>query len=151
MIFQVFPGNLLSHTFLDPDSPHHTLVARSEVERRGEYMELLEKEVGNHHPSIVQLVRQCLHNVPEQRPSTDEVLGSLQRLKVEVDGLYGGSLVKLDIDKVLLTKEMKMKDKKIEELTQYEVYELLSISYDFSLFPTQCRKGIKQLRRELRK
>ena len=70
------------------------------------------KRSGNHHPSLVQLVRQCLHNVPEQRPSTDEVLGSLQRLKVEVDGLYGGSLVKLDINKVLLAKEMKMKDKR---------------------------------------
>ena len=118
MIFQVFPGNLLSHTFPDPDSPHHTLVARSEVERRGEYMELLEKEVGNHHPSLVQLVRQCLHNVPEQRPSTDEVLGSMQRLKVEVEGVYGGSLVKLDIGRVVLAKEMKIQK---EELAQAEV------------------------------
>ena len=88
------------------------------MERRGEYIELLETQVGRGlHPTLVQLVKQCLRNVSDKRPSTDEVLGSLQRMKVEVEGVYGGSLVKLDINKVLLAKEMKMKDKRIEELT----------------------------------
>ena len=87
------------------------------MERRGQYIELLEEKFGREHPALVQLVKQCLHNVPHQRPSTDEVLGSLQRMKVEVEGVYGGSLMKLDIGKVLLAKEMKMKDKRIEELT----------------------------------
>ena len=87
------------------------------MERRGQYIELLEEKFCREHPALVQLVKQCLHNVPDQRPSTDEVLGSLQRMKVEVEGVYGGSLGKLDINKVLLAKEMKMKDKRIEELT----------------------------------
>ena len=107
---------MLSATCTDPDNPEH-LIARSEVERRGEYIEILEEKFGKEHPDLVLLVKQCLHNVPDQRPSTDEVLGSLQRMKVEMEGVYGGSLVKLDIDKVLLAKEMKMKDKRIEELT----------------------------------
>ena len=92
-------------------------MGRTEVERRGEYISLLEEELGRHYQVLGQLVKQCLHNVPDQRPSTDEVLGSLQKMKVEVEGVYGGSLVKLDIGKVLLAKEMKMKDKRIEELT----------------------------------
>ena len=119
IIFQVFPGNLLSGTFPDPDNPEHTL-ARSEIERRGKYMEIMEGHVqfGYLHPSLVQLVRQCLHNAPERRPSTDEVLGNLQRLKVEVEGVYGGSLVKLDIGRVVLAKEMKIQKK---ELAQAEV------------------------------
>ena len=87
------------------------------MERRDGYMKLLEEKFGREHPTLVELVKQCLHNVPDQRPSADEVLGSLQRMKVEVEGVYGGSLVKLDIGKVLLAKEMKMKDKRIEELT----------------------------------
>ena len=87
------------------------------MERRGQYIELLEEKFGREHPALVQLVKQCLHNAHDQRPSTDEVLGSLQRMKVEVEKVYGGSLVKLDIGKVLLAKEMKMKDKRIEELT----------------------------------
>ena len=107
---------MLSATCPDPDNPDR-LLARTEVERRGEYIEMLEEELGRHYPALVQLVKQCLRNVPDQRPSTDEVLGSLQRMKVEVEGVYGGSLAKLDIGKVLLAKEMKMKDKRIEELT----------------------------------
>ena len=107
---------MLSATCPDPDNPDR-LLARTEVERRGEYIEMLEEELGRHYPALVQLVKQCLCNVPDQRPSTDEVLGSLQRMKVEVEGVYGGSLAKLDIGKVLLAKEMKMKDKRIEELT----------------------------------
>ena len=114
--FKVFPENLLSASCPDPDNPDH-LLARTEVERRGEYIEILEEKFGRERPALVKLVKQCLHNVPDQRPSTDEVLGSLQRMKVEVEKVYGGSLAKLDIGKVLLAKEMKMKDKRIEELT----------------------------------
>ena len=119
------------------------------MERRGEYISLLEEELGRHYPALVQLVKQCLHNVPDQRPSTDEVLGSLQRMKVEVEGVYGGSLVKLDIGKVLLAKEMKMKDKRIEELTA-EV-EVTRHSYNYrvcvfklcflTIFSSGCRSG----------
>ena len=116
----MFPGDLLSGTFPDPDNPERAL-ARTEVERRGEYMEILEGDFGYRHPALVQLVRQCLHNAPERRPTTNDVLGRLQRLKVEVEGVYGGSLVKLDIGRVLLAKEIKKKDKKIEELREVEV------------------------------
>ena len=86
------------------------------MERRGEYIEVLEAHVGPFHPGLVQLVKQCLHNAPNLRPTTGEVLGSLQGMRVEVEGVYGGSLVKLDIDKVLLAKEMNMKDKRLKEM-----------------------------------
>ena len=99
------------------------MLGRTEVERRGEYIELLEKHFDCLHPVLVQLVKQCLHNTPSRRPATDEVLDQLQRLKVEVEGVYGGNLVKLDIDRVLLAKDIKMKDKRI---TQLEVTDLSS-------------------------
>ncbi len=66
--------------------------------------------------SLVQLVKQCLHNAPDLRPTTDEVLGSLERMRVEVEGVYGGSLVNPDMGKVLPAKEMKMKDERLEEI-----------------------------------
>ena len=119
----MFPGKLLVSTFPDPDDPEHML-GRTEVERRGEYIEMLEKEIGNHHPALIQLVKQCLHNTPERRPATDEVFDILQRLKVEVEGVYGGNLVKLDINRVLLAKDIRMKDKRI---TQSEVTDFPSI------------------------
>ena len=120
MTFQIFPGNLLAPAYPDCDNPEHIL-GRSEVERREEYIRLLEEQIGRPHPALVQLVKECLYNVPERRPATDEVLNRLQRLKVEVEGVYGGSLIKLDMGRVLLAKELKMKDKKIEELREVEV------------------------------
>ena len=74
---------------------------------------MLEAQVGSLHPGLVQLVKQCLHNAPDLRPTTDEVLGSLEGMRVEVEGVYG---VKMDIDKILVAKEMNMKDKRLEEM-----------------------------------
>ena len=72
------------------------------------------------YPDLVQLVKQCLQNIPDQRPSTDELLATLQRMKVEVEGEYGGP-VKLDMVRVRLAKEVKLKDGRIGELTQLQV------------------------------
>ncbi len=83
------------------------------MERRGEYIEVLEKQVSPFHPGLIQLVKQCLHNAPDPRPTTYEVLGSLEGMRVEVEGVYGGSLVKLDINRILVAKEM---DKRLEEM-----------------------------------
>ena len=73
------------------------------------------------HPALIQLVKQCLHNVPNQRPSTDELLATLQRMKVEVEGEYGGSPIKLDMVRVRLAKEVKSNEQRIRELTQQQV------------------------------
>ena len=65
------------------------------------------------YPDLVQLVKQCLQNIPDQRPSIDDLLATLQRMKVEVEGAYGGPF-KLDMVRVRLAKEVK-------ELTQQQV------------------------------
>ena len=93
---------------------------RSELERRGRYVELLESFINPLHPALVHLVKQCLHNVPQQRPSTDELLATLQRMKVEVEGEYGIQ-IRLDMEKLRLAKEVKLKDRRIRELTQLQV------------------------------
>ncbi len=66
-------------------------------------------------------MKRCLHNDPQKRPSTEELLTSLHGMREEVEGEYGGGAVKLDLAKVRLAKEMKDKDRKIEELTQNQV------------------------------
>ena len=71
------------------------------------YIDLLESQISSNHPALVQLVKQCLHNDPRQRPSTDELLATLQRMKVEVEGEYGGSPIRLDMVRVRLAKEVK--------------------------------------------
>ena len=70
------------------------------------YIDLLESQISSNHSALVQLVKQCLHNDPRQRPSTDELLATLQRMKMEVEGEYGIQ-IRLDMDKLRLAKEVK--------------------------------------------
>ena len=78
---------------------------------------MLESLINPLHPVLVQLVKQCLTNDPQQRPNTDELLTRLQRMKEEVEGEYGGP-VRLDMVRVRLAKEVKIKDRRIEELVR---------------------------------
>ena len=80
-------------------------------------MELLDSKIGSDHPALVELVKQCLHNDPRERPSTEKLLTGLQGMRVEVEGEYGSGSLKLDLARVRLTKEVKENDKKIKELT----------------------------------
>ena len=79
---------------------------------------MLEAEFGRLHLPMVQLVKKCLHNVPNERPTTDDLLARLQRMREEVEGGCGGGAV---VSKMKLLQEMKMKDRQIEELTKQQV------------------------------
>ena len=63
-----------SATYVDPVT--HCVIGRSEVDRRYSYFELLYQNLSENHP-IVELVRQCLHNVPSVRPSASQVVRTL--------------------------------------------------------------------------
>ena len=117
VIFQEFPCDLLPHTYADPTHAGR-LLGRSEVERRSVYMEKLEAQLGQSYPGVVQLVRHCLDNTPDQRPSSGEVLSNVSEVKMEIDRVYGGGVLnQLDIGKVLVVvKEMKKMQQKIEEI-----------------------------------
>ena len=90
------------------------------MERREQYINQLESFCLKH-PNLIQLVKQCLNNVPNERPNSDQLLTTLQRVKVEVEGEYGGP-IRLDMVRVRLVKEVKEKDRRIVELTQQQVY-----------------------------
>ena len=85
------------------------------------YIELLETHIGSFHPTLVQLVKQCLHNDPRQRPTTEDLLTRLQGLRVEVEGPYGMDTTPLDLAKVKMAKTLQEKNRKIEDLTQQQV------------------------------
>ena len=78
---QEFPDDLLPSTYPDP-SDADNLKARSEVQRREPYMTKLYKEFGKEHP-LVKLIRQCLHNAPQSRPSAAKAMEVLEGLGVE--------------------------------------------------------------------
>ena len=123
-MIQIFPGELLSATYVNPENNLEVL-ARSEVERRREYIDLFESKSSL--PTLVELVKQCLMNNPPQRPSAEELLTRLQALRVEVDGEYAGSYpIRLDLVRVRLAKEAKEKDRRIAELTQQQVLDCVT-------------------------
>ncbi len=71
---------------------------------------------------MVEVVKQCLQNDPRERPRTEELLTRLQGMRMEVEGEYGQDSVKLDLVKVRMAKQLKEKDRRMEELTQQQVW-----------------------------
>ena len=73
--------------------------------------------MGHDHPALVELVKECLHNAPDQRPSTDDLLARLRRMREEVeeDGALQGEL---DLPNMM---ELRQKERRLEELTQLQV------------------------------
>ena len=74
-IGEVFPCDPLAHNYTDEETG--LLVARTELQRRSEYMLSVNTQLrGDHH--LIQLIQQCLQNVPAKRPSIREVLGLIE-------------------------------------------------------------------------
>ena len=119
---QVFPGDLLEHNYPDPNNPRQ-LLARSEVDRRGTYLENLERELhrGSGGYPLVGVVKQCLENFPEERPIAEQLVRVLERLKEDIEGPCG-KLVTADAARQVMTAlALKRKGKeKVDELTAKE-------------------------------
>ena len=122
---------------MDPEN-HERLLARSEVERRQNYVEQLENKFpsGEQH-AFVQLIRRCLHNDNNLRPTSEELLTTLEALRADIEGSYGdiaradaiGQLVmtrvlkKRDLELMVQTNESAIKDDEIHRLQQELEYE----------------------------
>ena len=57
---------------------------RSELERRGEYMQLIYGQLRHDHP-LVEMIQQCLKSYPEDRPKIQQVVHLLERAGAEID------------------------------------------------------------------
>ena len=124
---QVFPGTLHPPNYPDPDNPGR-LLGRSEVDRRTDYIQPLREQLGEQHP-LLQLVCQCLHNTPAQRPSTEELLQQLEAVRPQIKGKF----TKLQVAMMsVLETEVGEKDGEIEhlrhDLQQVQVRPLSDIS-----------------------
>ena len=116
---QVFPGSLLPPNYADAENPDR-LLARSEVERRRDYIQTLHGQLGEQHP-LVQIVHQCLHNTPSRRPSAAELLPRLEVVRAEIEGPYGSQLKKVDVVKVGMMKALREIGNLQEQMQQLEV------------------------------
>ena len=92
------------------------MIGRTETERRKEYIDQLEKELpgGDHHP-LLQMVKQCLQNLASRRPTTEQLVADLQRVKDDIEGAYG-ELAKLDaVRQVATMKTLKGREAEVRE------------------------------------
>ena len=119
---QVFPAALLPPTYSDPDNPER-LCGRSEVERRSEYIQPLREQLGEQHP-LLQLVCQCLHNTPAQRPSAEELLQQLEAVSPQIKRAYASrQQIKVEMAKLqVVMMSMLETDAKVERL-QHDVQQ----------------------------
>ena len=61
------------------------------------------------------MVRQCLQNAPSRRPTTEQLVSDLQRVKNDIEGTYG-ELAKLDaVRQVVTMKSLKGREAEIRE------------------------------------
>ena len=81
---QIFPGELVEPNYTDVNNVER-LVPRTEVERRGRFLEPLERE--NH--CCLQLIKDCLHNSPSRRPTAEQIVTTLEGMKERIDGPFG--------------------------------------------------------------
>ena len=118
-LMQVFPRTLLQPTYRDPENPRRRL-ARTEVERRDEYIKVLHQQLGEQH-SLVLLVEQCLDNEPSERPSAQDMLQRLEGMKAQIRDPYE-NLTKLDAVKMLKEKDMQNQDHPQEQVGYQPVH-----------------------------
>ena len=100
-----------------------------------EYIQPLCEQLGEQHP-LLQLVCQCLHNTPAQRPSAEELLQQLEAVRPQVERAYGSRQMKVEMARlqvammsVLRTREAG--DDEIEHL-QHDLRQV-QVSYIFDL------------------
>ena len=102
----------LSQTFPKPLSAAYMdarrmMVGRTELERRGNYMQQIHRLLREGHP-LIQMIQRCLKNLPEDRPTIHAVLEFLEQTRAEVqDG-------ECDMSKLELVQTLKQKTQLIE-------------------------------------
>ena len=78
---QQFPKKLLAPVYRDENRRQ---VIRNELERRGEYMQLIYCQLRHDHP-LVEMIKQCLESYPEDRPKIHQVVRLLECAGAEID------------------------------------------------------------------
>ncbi len=86
------------------------------------YIKIAETNIGWFYPEdLIQLIKDCLRNEPKGRPSTDVVLTRLSKIRNKMKGKYE-EVVKLDVTKLNILKQMKIKDSSIEQMIHQQVF-----------------------------
>ena len=90
---QVFPV-LKAPNYIDRATRRR--IARSEIERRVDYIQQIRDKFGQQHV-LVSIVEHCLEDLPEDRPSIEEVIRQLEETKTQIPDRYG-EMTKLEVE-----------------------------------------------------
>ena len=120
---QVFPGALKPIAYPDPNDAEN-LLARNEVGRREDYIDQLHQQLGEGHP-LVRMIKQCLHNVPSRRPSTEEVLQQLEGMRDQIQDPYH-HMTKLEMMTALKQKDLELSS----QLQVSNIYNMIVLVID---------------------
>ncbi len=130
----------------DPHNPCR-LIGRSEVERREVFMNNLKDQLLKSHPILVEMVTNCLHNPPQERPTAEQLLETLTPVQDAMENIQGGNLGRtLNIANVLIMKETKETNRRIKELEVTSICEQQSfvkstiITLLFTLSKLTCHR-----------
>ena len=107
-------------------------MGRTEVERRQLYFDQLE---GNAQlVQLVQLTKLCLHNDPSQRPTAEQLVAELERVKGDIEGPCG-KLATVDAVRQVMT-AMALKEKSEEKLDELAIKEeeIQQLQVDLGMF-----------------
>ena len=86
-------------------------------------MEKIYQELGEEHP-LVQLIQQCLHNDPEERPDISEVLELLEQARAAIGEDEESEMNKLEL-------MQKLKEKRSENQVSSYNYTVHYLRYFF--------------------
>ena len=81
------------------------------------YFTLLHQQLGDQHP-LVRLIERCLRNTPRERPSAEELLQQLERIKSQIDDQYE-QLTKLEAMTTLREKDAMIQDLQVNDVYVY--------------------------------
>ena len=127
----------LSQTFPKPLSAAYmddrrVMVGRTELQRRGNYMQQIQRQFRDGHP-LIQMIQRCLKNFLEDRPTVHGVVELLEQARAEVeDGEY-------DVNKLALAQALRQK-----------VQHLLSKDEEVQSLNVQMRGKDEQIERLLK-
>lgn len=79
---QIFPIELTTPNYLDHQGG---LRARTEVDRRRRYIDIMHTSLGHDH-HLVALIERCLHNNLKERPSANRLVSELEQMLGEIGG-----------------------------------------------------------------
>ena len=96
---QIFP-ELKAPSYINSEG---SFVGRTEVERRIDYIQQIQQQLGHQHP-IILMIERCLHNNPRHRPTVNHILQLLDEATAQIPDRYG-QMSRLEMEHVLGERE----------------------------------------------